>query len=387
MTIHHRQPVTPALADAVWDRLTLTLGVAPNEATSGDWFRATALAVRDRLVGRWHETNRIVQEKGLKQVAYLSMEFLLARELENALMSTGLVDECREALDRHGVSLDELMALEASPALGNGGLGRLAACFLDSAASLGLPCIGYGIRYEYGMFRQEIADGWQVEQPDRWLDQPYPWEILRPERAYRIRFEYRLFGETLPGVQEWQASNSGLMFHAQAPGTMARDQAFPVSLELQLLAVPRPTEEPTGNLCTPGTTVVIEDQRDRMKRELLDQIREGELRKGMVKNIADFGAFVDLGGIDGLLHITDMSWGRINHPSEVVKIDQEIEVKVLSIDKDKEKIALSLKHKTPSPWMNVEERHVRRRLEGDVPRSMRRGRRAGPPRRCDAAAE
>jgi starch phosphorylase len=192
MTIHHRQPVMPALADAVWERLTLTLGVAPNEATSGDWFRATALAVRDRLVGRWHETNRIVQEKGLKQVAYLSMEFLLARELENALRSTGLVDECREALDRHGVSLDELMALEASPALGNGGLGRLAACFLDSAASLGLPCIGYGIRYEYGMFRQEIADGWQVEQPDRWLEQPYPWDIQRPERAYRIRFGGRV---------------------------------------------------------------------------------------------------------------------------------------------------------------------------------------------------
>jgi starch phosphorylase len=192
MTIHHRPPVPPALADAVWERLTLTLGVAPDEATSGDWFRATALAVRDRLVGRWHDTNRIVQEKGLKQVAYLSMEFLLARELENALMSTGLVDECRAALARHGVNLEKLMAMEPSPALGNGGLGRLAACFLDSAASLGLPCIGYGIRYEYGMFRQEITDGWQVEHPDSWLDQPYPWDILRPERAYRIRFGGRV---------------------------------------------------------------------------------------------------------------------------------------------------------------------------------------------------
>ncbi|MFW6077784.1 MAG: glycogen/starch/alpha-glucan phosphorylase, partial [Hyphomicrobiales bacterium] len=121
-----------------------------------------------------------------------SMEFLLARELENALMATGLVDECRAALSRHGVNLDELMAIEPSPALGNGGLGRLAACFLDSAASIGLPCIGYGIRYEYGMFRQEIAEGWQVEQPDRWLDQPYPWDILRPERTYRIRFGGRV---------------------------------------------------------------------------------------------------------------------------------------------------------------------------------------------------
>ena len=192
MTIHHRPPVTPALAESLLQRLTLTLGVAPGDATRGDWFRATALAIRDRLVERWHETNRVVQEKDLKQVAYLSMEFLLARELENALMSTGLVDECRAVLAKHGVNLDQLMALEPSPALGNGGLGRLAACFLDSAASLGLPCIGYGIRYEYGMFRQEIADGWQVEHPDQWLDQPYPWEILRPERAYRIGFGGRV---------------------------------------------------------------------------------------------------------------------------------------------------------------------------------------------------
>jgi glycogen phosphorylase len=192
MTIHQRPPVTPALAEAILERLTLSLGVAPDDATKGDWFRATALAVRDRLVGRWHDTNRIVQDKGLKQVAYLSMEFLLARELENSLMSTGLVDECRAGLARHGVNLDELMAIEPSPAFGNGGLGRLAACFLDSAASIGLPCIGYGIRYEYGMFRQEIADGWQVEHPDRWLDQPYPWDILRPERAYRICFGGRV---------------------------------------------------------------------------------------------------------------------------------------------------------------------------------------------------
>jgi glycogen phosphorylase len=193
MTIHHRPTAgTPALAKSVLERLTLTLGVAPQDATPVDWFRACALAVRERLLGRWHETNRIVQEKGLKQVAYLSMEFLLARELENALMSTGLADECRTVLAQHGVNLDELMASEPSPALGNGGLGRLAACFLDSAASLGLPCMGYGIRYEYGMFRQEITDGWQVEHPDQWLDQPYPWEIPRPERAYRIRFGGRV---------------------------------------------------------------------------------------------------------------------------------------------------------------------------------------------------
>lgn len=192
MTVHHRRPPTPALRSTLLERLTLGLGVTPQEATLRDWFRATVLAVRDRLVERWHETNRTVQDKGLKQVAYLSMEFLMGRELDNALMATGLSEECRAVLSEHGISLDELLALDPSPALGNGGLGRLAACFLDSAASLGLPCIGYGIRYEYGMFRQEIIDGWQVERPDHWLDEPYPWEILRPERAYRIRYGGRV---------------------------------------------------------------------------------------------------------------------------------------------------------------------------------------------------
>ena len=146
----------------------------------------------ERLVERWHETNQAVQEKGLKQIAYLSLEFLIAQELENALISTGLLEECRLALAEHGVALDDLLALEPSQALGNGGLGRLAACFLDSTASLGLPCMGYGIRYEYGMFRQDIVEGWQVERPDLWLDQPYPWEILRPERSYRVRFGGRV---------------------------------------------------------------------------------------------------------------------------------------------------------------------------------------------------
>lgn len=192
MTIHHRPPAAPALRNALLDRLTLGLGVAPRDATPRDWFRATALAVRERLVGRWHETNVAVQEKGLKQIAYLSMEFLVAQELENALISTGVLDECRATLSEHGVSLEDLYALEPSPALGNGGLGRLAACFLDSTASLGLPCTGYGIRYEYGMFRQDIVEGWQVERPDQWLDQPYPWEILRPERSYRVRFGGRV---------------------------------------------------------------------------------------------------------------------------------------------------------------------------------------------------
>lgn len=180
------------LKRAILERLTLGLGVEPEQAGSHDWLQATALAVRERIVERWHETSRQVAALDLKQVSYLSMEFLLSRELENALRATGLEDECRAALQEHGVSLDALMLEEAEPALGNGGLGRLAACFLDSMASLGLPAIGYGLRYEYGMFRQVFVDGWQVEQPDPWAEEGSPWEIPRPHRRYRIRFGGRV---------------------------------------------------------------------------------------------------------------------------------------------------------------------------------------------------
>ena len=125
---------------------------------------------------------------GQKQVCYLSMEFLVARQLESALMATGLRNDCAEALSRLGISLDDLIGLEAEPALGNGGLGRLAACFLESMACRDVVGFGYGIRYEYGMFRQEIADGWQVEQPDDWLTHSNVWELQRPEPAFTIGF-------------------------------------------------------------------------------------------------------------------------------------------------------------------------------------------------------
>ena len=177
---------------AILRRLTYGLGIPPESATPRDWFHATALTIRESLVRRWHDTNRRVEELDLKQVSYLSMEFLLARELENALIALGRLDDYREALWHFGVSLDEILAIEKDPALGNGGLGRLAACFLDSTACLGVPCVGYGIRYEFGMFRQSIVDGWQVEQPDDWLDSPNPWEFARPERTYRIRFGGRV---------------------------------------------------------------------------------------------------------------------------------------------------------------------------------------------------
>jgi starch phosphorylase len=192
MTYYERQSLQPDLQASLLERLKLGVGVPVEEAKSRDWLHAAALAVRERLVARWHETNRQVRKMGLKQVSYLSMEFLMARELKNGLMALGLEDECRAALAELGVPLDALYALEPDPALGNGGLGRLAACFLDSMANLGLPGMGYGIRYEYGMFRQELANGWQVEHPDDWLGEVNPWEFPRPERTYRVRFGGRV---------------------------------------------------------------------------------------------------------------------------------------------------------------------------------------------------
>jgi starch phosphorylase len=139
-----------------------------------------------------HRTNARVRQQSLKQVAYLSMEFLNGRELQNALDCLGLENDVRAGLARLGVSLDEVYEQQTDPALGNGGLGRLAACFLDSMATLGVPGIGYGIRYEYGMFRQELDDGWQVEQPDDWLTGVDPWEFPRPERTYAVSFGGRV---------------------------------------------------------------------------------------------------------------------------------------------------------------------------------------------------
>jgi glycogen phosphorylase len=174
------------------EQLTRGVGVSRRDASPRQWLHATALAVRGRMVDRWHASNARVRERGQKQVCYLSMEYLLGRQLENALPATCLGEACRCALAGLGVSLDEIIELEPDPAFGNGGLGRLAACFLDSMAHLGLPATGYGIRYEYGMFRQDIVDGWQLERPEDWLSDLNPWEFYRPERTYLIQFGGRV---------------------------------------------------------------------------------------------------------------------------------------------------------------------------------------------------
>jgi len=157
-------------------------------ATDRDFFHALVLAVRDRLIERWMETMRRYYDRDAKRVYYLSMEFLIGRSLTNNLLNTGLMDACRTALAALGLDYERLAGQEAEAALGNGGLGRLAACILDGMATLGLPGYGFGIRYEYGMFYQKIEKGFQVEHLEHWLRYGNPWEFPRPERLYPVQF-------------------------------------------------------------------------------------------------------------------------------------------------------------------------------------------------------
>ena len=151
-------------------------------------YTALALVLRDRLMERWKNTRYVYQETDSRRAHYMSLEFLMGRALGNAMLNLGVNDESTAALERYGIELEEVAEAEHDAGLGNGGLGRLAACFLDSCATLQLPVIGYGIRYEYGMFRQHIENGNQIEEPDHWLRNGNPWELERPEFTQRIHF-------------------------------------------------------------------------------------------------------------------------------------------------------------------------------------------------------
>jgi len=172
----------------------LTYSVAKDTitATDRDWFHSLAHVVRDRLIERWMETMRRYYQVDAKRVYYLSLEFLIGRTLSNSLLNLGFYEECERALRELGLELEDLSALEFDAALGNGGLGRLAACFLDSMATLNLPGYGYGIRYEYGMFTQRIENGQQVEHPDNWLRYGNAWEFARPEVLHPVKFYGRV---------------------------------------------------------------------------------------------------------------------------------------------------------------------------------------------------
>lgn len=181
-----------AIKRSFMNRLTYSLGKDVLTATERDRFFAVAYMTRDRLIARWMSTQRSYHEQDAKRVYYLSMEFLMGRALSNTLLNLGFADECAKAMEESGMDLERLRQIEPDAALGNGGLGRLAACFLDSLATLGIPGYGYGIRYDYGMFSQQIEGGRQVEHPDNWLRYGNPWEFPRSEVLYQVKFHGRV---------------------------------------------------------------------------------------------------------------------------------------------------------------------------------------------------
>ncbi len=175
------------LKRAFLNNLFYVQGKFPALATTNDYYMALAYTVRDRLLQRWINTAATYTELGSRTVAYFSAEFLMGPHLGNNLINLGIYDQVEQGMAELGLSLDELQEEEEEPGLGNGGLGRLAACYLDSLATLDIPSLGYGIRYEFGIFDQDIRDGWQVERTDKWLSAGNPWEIARPEWSVAIK--------------------------------------------------------------------------------------------------------------------------------------------------------------------------------------------------------
>ncbi len=177
---------TADLKQAILDNLYYIQGRIPELATPNDWYMALAYTVRDRMMNDWIKAFAFMRKEDVKIVGYLSAEFLIGPQLENNLLNLDIREPVKQALSELGLDLGVLVREEPEPGLGNGGLGRLAACYMDSLATLCIPAIGYGIRYEFGLFDQEIRDGWQVEKTDKWLHFGNPWEICRPEISYSV---------------------------------------------------------------------------------------------------------------------------------------------------------------------------------------------------------
>ncbi|HQZ13916.1 MAG TPA: glycogen/starch/alpha-glucan phosphorylase [Devosia sp.] len=183
-----RSRTPEAIQAEILERLTYSVGKDPIVARPHDWLKATIMAVRMHIIDHWMESSRETWRTSNKRVYYLSLEFLIGRLMRDAMTNLGIMDPVREALKRLNVDLGDLLDLEPDAALGNGGLGRLAACFMESMATVEIPAYGYGIRYQNGMFRQEMSEGWQVELPEDWLAHGNPWEFERRESAYEVGF-------------------------------------------------------------------------------------------------------------------------------------------------------------------------------------------------------
>lgn len=181
-----------SLKKLIKNHIVSTLAKDPSMATKYDFYNAVAYAIRDRLIERWMKTQRTYYNSEAKRVYYLSLEFLTGRTLGNSLINLDLLEDCHQALHDLGHELEEIREIEWDAGLGNGGLGRLAACFMDSLATLEIPSYGYGIHYEYGIFYQRIIGGGQVEIPDNWLRYGNPWEFVRPDYLFPVKFNGRV---------------------------------------------------------------------------------------------------------------------------------------------------------------------------------------------------
>jgi starch phosphorylase len=183
---NHTGESVETLKKAIMDNLYYREGRIPAVATRNDWYLAVSYTIRDRIMARWIKTLESIVKKDVRVVSYFSAEFLMGPHLVNNMINLGIYEQMKEAATQLGLDLEALIDQEEEPGLGNGGLGRLAACFMDSLATLEIKAIGYGVRYEFGIFDQEIRDGWQVEKTDKWLRLGNPWEIERPELAFEV---------------------------------------------------------------------------------------------------------------------------------------------------------------------------------------------------------
>jgi len=218
---HQPKPAPDSVAEfraSIVEKLVYAVGKDVEHALERDWLVATALATRDHIIGHWMEATRRTYREGHKRVYYLSFEFLIGRQLLDGLSNLGLTEMARAALAELGVDLEKLRRREADPGLGNGGLGRLAACYMESMATLRIPAYGYGIRYDHGIFRQALKDGWQLELPEDWLSAGNPWEFERPEVVYTIGF-----GGTVEQVKQADGTTRAVWKPADSVKAVAYD--------------------------------------------------------------------------------------------------------------------------------------------------------------------
>ncbi|MDP8162625.1 glycogen/starch/alpha-glucan phosphorylase [Pasteurella skyensis] len=215
---NHLKDDAETLRNMIVYKLIFLIGRSPDEASQRDWLNATLYAVRDLVTEGWISTAHQARSEETRRVYYLSMEFLMGRTLSNTLIAEGMYELTRDALAKLNVDLEDVLAKEVDPGLGNGGLGRLAACFMDSIATLAIPAMGYGIRYEYGMFQQAIENGYQVEKPDAWLEKGAPWEFIRPSKRFIIHLGGHVYCEGSKCIWKHEEELTALAYDQMIPG-------------------------------------------------------------------------------------------------------------------------------------------------------------------------